>query len=59
MRKLASDPVLDCAAQTIRTEGVAALWKGQLAYIVRIAPHAVITLLAIDAINAGLRAWRG
>lgn len=47
--------VLDCASKTVRGEGVGALWKGLPTYVVRIAPHAVITLTAIDVLNRLLR----
>ena len=37
---------LDCAAKTLRKEGVAAFWSGLGPYCSRIAPHAVITLIS-------------
>lgn len=50
---------LDCAMQQVKIGGPQRLWSGFPTYYVRIAPHAMITLIAQDAIknmwtNAGL-----
>ncbi|KAL7750641.1 Mitochondrial oxaloacetate carrier protein [Sorochytrium milnesiophthora] len=44
---LYSGPV-DCFAKTIRTEGVAGLYKGLTAHWLRIGPHTVLTLVFFD-----------
>ncbi|KAJ3331820.1 putative mitochondrial 2-oxoglutarate/malate carrier protein [Blyttiomyces sp. JEL0837] len=42
---------LDCALKVARSEGPLAFYKGFATYYVRIAPHAMITLLVADALN--------
>lgn len=42
----------DCALQTLRKEGPLKFYTGFPTYIVRIAPHAVFTLLFLDALNS-------
>lgn len=48
----------DCFRQIVKTEGVLALWKGWGTFCVRVAPHAVITLVIIDEINGRYGFWR-
>ncbi|KAJ3288195.1 hypothetical protein HDU79_005024 [Rhizoclosmatium sp. JEL0117] len=43
---------LDCAVQVIQKEGPLAFYKGFPTYYIRIAPHAMITLLTADALNS-------
>lgn len=40
--------IVDCLQKSIAREGVAGLWTGLPTYYFRIAPHAVITLLAAE-----------
>lgn len=40
--------IMDCLQKSIAREGVAGLWTGLPTYYFRIAPHAVITLLAAE-----------
>ena len=47
----------DCARQVATKEGPGAFYKGLSTYIVRIGPHAFITLLAFDAVNASIGQW--
>jgi len=42
---------IDCVVKVARTEGMFAFYKGFSAYYVRIAPHAVITLVMLEYIN--------
>lgn len=42
----------DCVAKVIRSEGPLALYSGFLTYYVRIAPHAMITLLTMDFLKS-------
>lgn len=42
---------LDCARQTVAKKGVTALWTGFPTFYVRIAPHAMITLIAQDQVK--------
>ncbi|KAJ3030287.1 UNVERIFIED_CONTAM: hypothetical protein HDU68_009558 [Siphonaria sp. JEL0065] len=42
---------IDCAIKVFRSEGAFAFYKGFGTYYVRIAPHAMITLLTADALN--------
>jgi solute carrier family 25 oxoglutarate transporter 11 len=46
----------DCARKIAAKEGIGGFYVGLVTYIVRIAPHAFITLLVLDAINA---LWKG
>jgi solute carrier family 25 oxoglutarate transporter 11 len=39
---------LDCFAKSIRNEGLVGLWAGLSTYYMRIAPHAMITVLLQD-----------
>lgn len=43
--------MLDCFAKSIKREGVTGLWVGLPTFIVRIAPHAMFTLLINDFLN--------
>jgi solute carrier family 25 oxoglutarate transporter 11 len=47
--------VLDCGAKIARAEGVLAFWRGLSAYYARTAPHAMIVLVTMDALNT---AWK-
>jgi len=42
---------LDCARKTVQKGGVTALWTGFPTFYVRIAPHAMITLIAQDQVK--------
>merc|ERR1712127_775983 len=42
---------VDCAMQQIKKGGILRLWTGFPTYYVRIAPHAMITLLAQDKVT--------
>ncbi|KAJ3343894.1 putative mitochondrial 2-oxoglutarate/malate carrier protein [Gonapodya sp. JEL0774] len=50
--KLPYSGPIDCALKVIRNEGPLAFYKGFGTYYVRIAPHAMITLLVADALKA-------
>jgi solute carrier family 25 (mitochondrial oxoglutarate transporter), member 11 len=41
----------DCAGQIAKKEGLGAFYKGLSTYVVRIAPHAIITLIVLDVFN--------
>lgn len=47
--------VIDCAAKTIKIEGLGALWKGLVPHFVRIGPHTVLTLVLLEQIRTVLR----
>jgi len=60
VQKMKPDPVtgelpfkgpVDCAMQQVRSGGVTRLWTGFPTYYVRIAPHAMITLIAQDNVK--------
>jgi len=60
VQKMKPDPVtgklpfkgpLDCAMQQIKVGGITRLWTGFPTYYVRIAPHAMITLIAQDSVK--------
>merc|ERR1719446_1754178 len=60
VQKMAPDPVtgelpfkgpFDCAMKQVKAGGITRLWTGFPTYYVRIAPHAVITLVAQDAVK--------
>jgi hypothetical protein len=40
--------VVDCITKTLQREGVLKLWVGLPTFYVRVAPHAMITLLVQD-----------
>ena len=46
--------IADAFKQTIAREGVSGLWTGFQTYFVRIAPHAMLTLLIADYLRAKL-----
>lgn len=45
---------VDCVAQVLKKEGFMAFYTGYPTYYVRIAPHAMITLIVIDAVNKAM-----
>lgn len=49
--KLRYSSSIDCAIKVVRTEGPLAFYKGFLTFYVRIAPHAMITLLAVEGLK--------
>eukprot|EP00425_Heterocapsa_triquetra_P000508 CAMPEP_0195053268 /NCGR_PEP_ID=MMETSP0448-20130528/2467_1 /TAXON_ID=66468 /ORGANISM="Heterocapsa triquestra, Strain CCMP 448" /LENGTH=295 /DNA_ID=CAMNT_0040082545 /DNA_START=71 /DNA_END=958 /DNA_ORIENTATION=- len=60
VQKMKPDPVtgelpfkgpIDCAMQQVKIGGITRLWTGFPTYYVRIAPHAMITLIAQDAVK--------
>jgi len=60
VQKMKPDPVtgelpfkgpIDCAVQQVKSGGITRLWTGFPTYYVRIAPHAMITLIAQDAVK--------
>merc|ERR1712156_634824 len=60
VQKMKPDPVtgklpfagpVDCAMQQVKSGGITKLWTGFPTYYVRIAPHAMITLIAQDQIK--------
>jgi solute carrier family 25 oxoglutarate transporter 11 len=48
---------LDCAKKVAQKDGLGAFYAGTGTYIIRIAPHAFITLLILDAISAIKKRW--
>lgn len=46
---------IDCARKVLLNEGPLAFYKGFATYYVRIAPHAMVTLAALDALKAGVK----
>lgn len=60
VQKMKPDPVtgelpfkgsVDCAMQQVKTGGITRLWTGFPTYYIRIAPHAMITLIAQDNVK--------
>merc|ERR1712014_36365 len=60
IQKMKPDPVtgempfkgpVDCAMKQVKTGGITRLWAGFPTYYFRIAPHAMITLIAQDALK--------
>lgn len=60
MQKMKADPktgklpytsLMDCMTKTIQREGVTGLWTGLPTYYFRVAPHAMITLLAMSGLR--------
>lgn len=47
--------VLDAAVKITRTEGITAFYTGYPTYYVRIAPHAMITLISMDYLDKALK----
>jgi solute carrier family 25 oxoglutarate transporter 11 len=41
---------IDCAMQTLKNEGPMKFYTGFSTYVIRIAPHVVITLVTLDAL---------
>ena len=46
--KLPYDSLVDCFKKSIAKEGVTGLWTGLPTYYFRVAPHAMITLIAAE-----------
>ncbi|RAH82356.1 mitochondrial carrier protein [Aspergillus japonicus CBS 114.51] len=46
---------LDCLFQTIRTEGILAIYKGYFAHLARILPHTILTLSLAEQTNKYMR----
>jgi len=55
--KLPYNGSMDCVAKVFKQEGMMAFYKGFSTYYIRIAPHAVITLLTLEYINGTAKAW--
>lgn len=49
--------VVDCAIQTIRSEGVAALWKGSGATLVRQAPLNIVRFVCVEKFKVALEGF--
>jgi len=49
--KMPFDGPIDCAMKQVRAGGILRLWSGFPTYYVRIAPHAMITLIAQDQVK--------
>lgn len=43
---------IDCLTKSVKREGFFALWVGVGTYIIRVGPHAIITLLTNDYLNS-------
>lgn len=50
---------LDCGGKILRAEGPLAFYQGFPTYYVRIAPHAMITLLCMEALDGIYRSYTG
>lgn len=50
--------IVHCGGTIIKTEGFFALWKGLGTFCIRVAPHAVITLMVMDHMNESYDEWR-
>jgi len=50
---------LDCGAKILRAEGPLAFYQGFPTYYVRIAPHAMITLISMEALNGLYKSYSG
>eukprot|EP00922_Rhytidocystis_sp_ex-Travisia-forbesii_P015947 GHVS01023751.1.p2 GENE.GHVS01023751.1~~GHVS01023751.1.p2 ORF type:complete len:306 (-),score=18.73 GHVS01023751.1:276-1193(-) len=64
MQKMRADPVTgampyknfgDCVMKVMKREGPLAFYAGYPTYYVRIAPHAMITLIAVEAVNTAIK----
>ena len=44
--------MIDCFGKSIAREGVTGLWVGLPTYIIRIAPHSIISLFVLDWLNS-------
>ena len=49
--------MLGVARELFAAEGLRAFWRGAAPYTLRIAPHCVITLLAMPVFHGALKAW--
>eukprot|EP00959_Pyramimonas_sp_CCMP1952_P248991 5204994-Pyramimonas_sp.AAC.1 len=49
--------VVDCAIQTVRNEGLAALWKGTGATLVRQAPLNIVRFVCVEKFKVALEAF--
>ncbi len=45
---------MDCARKIAAREGVGSFYTGLGTYIVRIAPHAIVTLIVLDVLNRSI-----
>ena len=43
--------VVNCARNTIKTEGMLSLWKGYMPATIKLAPHTVISFLILDNLS--------
>ena len=50
--------IFDAMSKAIKREGFTHMWGGYLTYYIRIAPHAVITLLCQDFLTERVNQWR-
>lgn len=50
--KLPYAGTFDCFAKSIKREGFFKLWIGIETYIVRVSPHAIVSLLVMDFLNS-------
>ncbi|CDJ36808.1 2-oxoglutarate/malate carrier protein, related [Eimeria mitis] len=66
LQKMRPDPVtgelpykgvLDAAVKITRTEGITAFYTGYPTYYVRIAPHAMITLICMDYLDRAFKRY--
>jgi solute carrier family 25 oxoglutarate transporter 11 len=55
--KLPYNGSIDCVIKTVKQEGPLAFYKGFSTFYIRIAPHAVITLLTLEALNKKAKSW--
>jgi len=50
-KQLPYSSLMDCFQKSIAKEGITGLWTGLPTYYFRVAPHAMITLLAADTLK--------
>jgi len=55
--KLPYNGSVDCVVKVLKQEGPLAFYKGFSTFYIRIAPHAVITLLTLEFLNGKAKAW--
>jgi len=55
--KLPYNGSIDCVVKVLKQEGPLAFYKGFSTFYIRIAPHAVITLLTLEALNSRAKQW--
>jgi len=48
---------IDCVVKVLKHEGPLAFYKGFSTFYIRIAPHAVITLLTLEVLNGKAKEW--